>query len=1143
MMKGFIKKMALIIAILTSGCIVFLIGVFFLFHSSMMQKAMEKSLYKYIQNKTEGRVSIEGLHLSFPNEIRIDSVAILNENEVQAQIEGLELGISLWLLPFSEFNLSSLTIDSFKWLDISKPATEPKPSFAEQLSAITWPKLPAGIKINHYDIKSLILSNTQSPLSFKGSVSAKKMGGDIHLITQMNSKEYGSAELNCLGKANKEHIYIKAKYDPAPFLKDEIKDLTLKAQTSFKLKDLQTTSSQAKNILSLAIEGRGLVNIDETPVDLLLNSKLSIENTGFVRLDRLKISSPFIDITSHGSLSPQSLEKNSSYNIFKIYQKESPLSIDWMFTLSPKITTDYLTNPVHGSFKGLYKEALSGAISLETIYKSIPVTGSSVINWNLDNDVEFKDITVESRESLLSGNLEWDIAKKGLFGQINGSLLHFPFSAITHLPFQGDTDFKINFEKSDTLNFEFMLQNVSSNFAKVFKGHLSGSLSQYSSLPLLTLDAKLSNLFFKDIGVKEVEVHINSNQVSYPFSLQAKGLESTPFDILLEGTLDRKGDFITLDTIHGNLYGLPLTSNQSISLKRDKDLIELSPIQLFLGQGDCQLSGSFSNSEGVKWDCKLFKFPIKPLQYMKNFDFIEGSISGTSKVTLTQDITEGLCNLKIDELLFYPEMRIEEMPLQGSLSANINSHSLSLDGKFSGVGATPSKFSLELPLEPSKGPFGIKIAKNSPLHGSLTAEGDIQPISKLVLSDQDLLDGHWKGDFTLSGLWNNPILIGSGEFSDGHYENLTTGLSLKEISFEVSAKNQLFNLLNGSATCGKKGSIYFDGSIDLLKESLLDFSLDLQKTPILNIQDGSAIASGKLHLTGPLKDPVISGNIILNHLELLIPDESSDPLSLLNVEYVYPQSIPIEQIQTSAIPLRLKLNIDIGNESFIRGRGLNSKWKGNLNIEGRVDKPKIFGTFQLIRGEFAFSSTIFNLSEGKILFNDDTNNLGFLSITGESKTQDVNIYINLKGPLQSPSLSFSSSPSYPQNEILSLILFGSASQDTSPIQAIQVTQAVIQISKGYSNLDFINRIRQNIGLDQLSITSMDDDPSNLEVHVGKYLSQNIYIALARSLSASTKLISASLELFNSFSFGVEHIEMNDTQIVKDRLQAGWKHSY
>ena len=1132
-------------AILTSVCIILLIGVFFLFHSPVMQKAMEKSLHKYVTNKTGGSVRIKGLHLSFPSAVRIDSIDLLKNKKVTGKIRNLDMNVSLWLLPFSELRLSSLLVQSVQLLNSSDESLNSKADadVAAYLKNILWPKLSTGIYVEKLNISKFQTPTLPSPLSLEGSISMKKLGGDINLSLIASSKEYGKAHLKCLGRSNKKHIYLKLDYTPPSDLSEQVKDITIKAKTNFRLKDLKFPSSTSHDLLSLSIEGDASLQLEKTSqTKIKLNSLFTLNNSGFIRLDKFQLLSPFANFQAYGSLGPKSPQAIDT-NIFQIYANPPPISIDCSFSASPKIPHFNITNPIKGSFKGLIDKELSGAISLDTVYKSLPLEASSAIHWNMDNDVEFSDISLESRESILSGNLHWNIQEKDIIGQLDGSLLHFPLSAILNIPIQGDADFKIDFEKEDNLHFDCMLQNISTPYAKAFKGSLSGSISQYFKQPLLAINANFSNAFFQEIGVKELNIHLDSSEVAFPFTLSAKGMENSPFSLKSDGTVDRLGEFITINNIEGDLYNLPLYSTQAITIKHSSDMIELTPLQLFLGQGECQLDGVYSKSNGLRWNCKLFQFPIKPLQYFKYFDFIEGSITGNSQATISKSSVEGGGKYSINNLLFHPEMRLEETPLNGSISANINSSSLKLNGLFSGVGATPSQCSITIPIEEASSTLGIQIAKDSEISGSLAAEGIIQPIAKLILSDQDLLVGFWKGNFTLSGTWNLPNLKGSGEFKDGHYENLTTGLSLKNIAFNINAHNRKFSLKKGSAECGKKGLINFQGSIDLKNQSPLNFQAKLNETPILDIQEGSAIASGLLSLTGDVHHPILSGDITLSQLELLIPDGLSEHLPLLDVSYVYPQPELIEPKRTSSIPLNLNINIDIGNNNLIRGRGLNSKWKGNLKIEGKVEDPKLIGSFQLLRGEFAFSSTNFKLNEGKITFNGGANEKGFLSIKGDSKIQDINIYANLQGPLLGPSLSFSSSPSYPETEILSLILFGTNSQDISPFQALQVTQAVLQLSKGYSNLDIINRIRQNIGLDQLSITAMDKDPSHLEVHVGKYISQNVYLALAKSLSANTNLISASIELFNSFSLGIEHIEMYETQVVKDRLQAGWKHSY
>jgi translocation and assembly module TamB len=85
--------------------------------------------------------------------------------------------------------------------------------------------------------------------------------------------------------------------------------------------------------------------------------------------------------------------------------------------------------------------------------------------------------------------------------------------------------------------------------------------------------------------------------------------------------------------------------------------------------------------------------------------------------------------------------------------------------------------------------------------------------------------------------------------------------------------------------------------------------------------------------------------------------------------------------------------------------------------------------------------------------------------------------------------------------VLARLLFGRGIDEITPLQAAQLASAVATLAG--RGTGFTERLRQNIGLDDLDLTTTDDGGTALRA--GKYLSENIYTDLTVDSEGETEL--------------------------------------
>ena len=127
----------------------------------------------------------------------------------------------------------------------------------------------------------------------------------------------------------------------------------------------------------------------------------------------------------------------------------------------------------------------------------------------------------------------------------------------------------------------------------------------------------------------------------------------------------------------------------------------------------------------------------------------------------------------------------------------------------------------------------------------------------------------------------------------------------------------------------------------------------------------------------------------------------------------------------------------------------------------------------MIRGRYSFSGHQFELEQGIINFNGPMMN-PTLAIRAETRIDNVTAGIQVAGSAQQPDITFISTPTLPQDEILSRILFGSNVANLSPMQAVQLAAALNGLRGGSGGLNPMGKLQGATGLDRIGIVSGDE---------------------------------------------------------------------
>jgi translocation and assembly module TamB len=195
--------------------------------------------------------------------------------------------------------------------------------------------------------------------------------------------------------------------------------------------------------------------------------------------------------------------------------------------------------------------------------------------------------------------------------------------------------------------------------------------------------------------------------------------------------------------------------------------------------------------------------------------------------------------------------------------------------------------------------------------------------------------------------------------------------------------------------------------------------------------------------------------------------------------------------------------VEIPGQLFVRGKGLDSEWQGRVAVKGTSAEPDIVGKIESVRGNFDLLGKRFALSRGIISFDGGSKIDPRLDILAEANASGVTAQAQVSGSASSPSMSLTSNPLLPQDEVLARVLFGRGVGQLTPTQGIQLAQAAATLTSGGPGL--LDKMRGKLGLDRLDIgssgTGGSTDPS---ISAGKYLREGVFVGVDQSTSGQSK---------------------------------------
>ncbi|MGF3022782.1 translocation/assembly module TamB domain-containing protein [Methylobacterium aquaticum] len=509
------------------------------------------------------------------------------------------------------------------------------------------------------------------------------------------------------------------------------------------------------------------------------------------------------------------------------------------------------------------------------------------------------------------------------------------------------------------------------------------------------------------------------------------------------------------------------------TLTIQNDGVAIRGLAIAAGSGRASLDGTIGQTLDLRLGLK--SLPLAMARIASPSLTLSGTLDGEAALTGPAASPEGRYALSVARLVT-PETRSAGLPpIDAKAAGRIEDGRAGLDGTITAGRGLQVTLSGSLPVE-AGGALALRT------RGTL----DAALANTLLAAGGQRLTGRVAVDAGINGTLQAPRIDGAAVLTGGSFTDPLNGVSLTDIQGRVAGRGDTLVIERLTAATRNGGTLQVQGRVAVDPAAGFPGTLtiradraELVSSPLMTLITGL-----NLSLTGPLaRTPRVAGQVDVASLAVSVPDRlpaTVQPLPGIRHVNTPPQMRArlAARAKREAASRRgrkappflatLDLTVNAPGRITVRGRGIDAELGGSLRLTGTSAAPVANGAFAMRRGRIQIIGQNLDFMRGRLTFAGDLTapELDFLA---QSQAGDVTAKIAVTGPANQPDFALSSEPPLPQDEVLSRLLFKKASGGLSPFQALQLAQAVAQLSGGADGPDLFESARKRLGLDSLDI--------------------------------------------------------------------------
>ncbi|MDB5885312.1 MAG: hypothetical protein JWR74_1483 [Polaromonas sp.] len=436
---------------------------------------------------------------------------------------------------------------------------------------------------------------------------------------------------------------------------------------------------------------------------------------------------------------------------------------------------------------------------------------------------------------------------------------------------------------------------------------------------------------------------------------------------------------------------------------------------------------------------------------------------------------------------------------------------------------------------------------DAPLSGQLRAQLPRIGVWSLLAPPGWRLRGSLGADIAISGTRAAPNLAGDLQANDLALRSVVDGIEFGNGRLRARLDGTRMRIseftLQGAGEKGTGGSLTAQGDagwIDGKPQVQLDARLQRLRASIRTDRQVTISGDVQASLTGQQSE--LTGKLVIDQARILLPDEGTPQLGDdvvvrtaqgAAVGQKAPEKTSAQTADRASRPLKLAVQIDLGRNFQIQGKGIDTRVQGTLMLSGTsLTDPRLNGSVRTSGGQYRAYGQRLDVEQGLIRFTGAIDNptLDILAIR-PNLTQRVGVQIT--GTALLPSVRLYAQPELPDAEKLSWLVVGRASA-SGGAEAAVLQQAALALL-GSKSGGMSGGLAATLGLDELSFrgasSNADGTASGGAITLGKRFSSNFYAAYERSISGALGTLFVFYDLSQRFTIRAQAGQQSAVDLI------------
>lgn len=340
----------------------------------------------------------------------------------------------------------------------------------------------------------------------------------------------------------------------------------------------------------------------------------------------------------------------------------------------------------------------------------------------------------------------------------------------------------------------------------------------------------------------------------------------------------------------------------------------------------------------------------------------------------------------------------------------------------------------------------------------LTAQGSIDARIVRIFSPDVQSSGTVALDVRTLGSAKNLVIQGQVRLQNIAMTTPDAPVSVDKLNGTLELSNERVQISNLAGEVNG-GQLSAGGSIEYRPSLQFNIALQGKSIRLLYPAGLRTLLDSNLVWTGNMQASTLTGRVLVDQLGFT-PD-----FDLASFGDQFSSSVAVPAQPGLADTIKLQVAVQSKNNLNATSSQVSLAGSMNLNAIGTAANPVIIGRVDLNAGELFYRNVRYQLQRGIITFEDPNRTSPVLDVSVSTIIEQYNLTLNLRGPFDRLTTSYTSDPPLATADIINLIALGKTTSESAAssqsTDSIIASQAASQLSGGIQKLAGISSLQIN----------------------------------------------------------------------------------